>query len=76
MLWLPTIIKEAAAANIVQTGWLSAGPYLLASVAMPVVSMLSDRARDRRHIVLPCLAASGLAFLALFAAHGSEFWIS
>jgi MFS family permease len=76
VLWLPTIIKEASAANIVRTGWLSAGPYLLATIAMPIVSMLSDRARDRRHVVLPCIGVSGAAFLALYAAHGSDFWIA
>ena len=26
VLWLPTIIKDAGSANIVRTGWLSAGP--------------------------------------------------
>ena len=76
VLWLPTIIKDAASANIVRTGWLSAGPYLLAAIAMPIVSMLSDRIRDRRHVVLPCLGISGAAFLALYATHGSSFWMS
>ena len=66
VLWLPTIIKEANAANIVRTGWLSAGPYLLAAIAMPIVSLMSDRIRDRRHVVLPCLAVSAIAFLTLY----------
>lgn len=76
VLWLPTIIKDASAANIVRTGWLSAGPYLFATVLMPVISMMSDRMRDRRLIVLPCIGISGAAFLALYAAHGSNFWMS
>ena len=76
VLWLPTIIKDASSANIVRTGWLSAGPYLLASILMPIVSMASDRVRDRRRIVLPCLAISGTAFLALYGFHGSSFWVS
>ena len=76
VLWLPTIIKDASAANIVRTGWLSAGPYVLASILMPMVSMTSDRMHDRRLIVLPCIGISGAAFLALYAVHGSNFWIS
>jgi len=76
ILWLPTIIKDASSVNIVRTGWLSAGPYLIATVLMPVVSMASDRMRDRRAIVMPCIGISGAAFLALYASHGSNFWIS
>jgi len=76
VLWLPTIIKDAGSANIVRTGWLSAGPYVFASLLMPVVSLVSDRMRDRRMIVLPCIAISGAAYLALYAVHGSDFWIS
>ena len=76
MLWLPTIIKDASSASIVRTGWLSAGPYVLASILMPVVSMTSDRMRDRRMIVLPCIGISGAAFLALYGLHGTDFWIS
>ena len=76
VLWLPTIIKDAGSANIVRTGWLSAGPYLFASVLMPVVSLISDRLRDRRLVVAPCIGISGLAFLALYFTHGSNFYLS
>ena len=76
VLWLPTIIKDAAAANIVRTGWLSAGPYLCAAILMPLVSMASDRVRDRRTVVLPAIAISGAAFLTLYGVHGSSFWLS
>ena len=75
VLWLPTIIKEASSANIVQTGWLSAGPYLLAAIAMPIISYVSDRTSDRRRIVVPCLAVSAAAFLALYWAPGAGFWV-
>jgi sugar phosphate permease len=76
VLWLPTIIKDAASANIVQTGWLSAGPYLLAAIGMPIISAISDRMRDRRYVVLPCIGLSGAAFLALYFVHGSSFMLS
>src|SRR6186713_1227764 len=73
VLWLPTILKDAGSASIVRTGWLSAGPYVFATILMPVVSAASDRMRDRRMIVLPCIAISGAAFLLLYAVHGSNF---
>jgi MFS family permease len=76
VLWLPTIIKDAGSANIVRTGWLSAGPYVFATILMPIVSLASDRRRDRRLIVLPCIGVSGAAFLTLYAVHGSNFWVS
>jgi sugar phosphate permease len=76
VLWLPTIIKESSSANIVRTGWLSAGPYVFATILMPVVSVLSDRARDRRPLVLLCIGSSAAAFLGLYAFHGSGFWVS
>jgi len=76
VLWLPTILKDASSANIVRTGWLSAGPYVLASILMPIISMTSDRMRDRRLIVLPCIGVSGAAFLALYLVAGSNFWLS
>lgn len=76
ILWLPSILKEAGSANIVQTGWLSAFPYVITAVLMPVVSRWSDRVSDRRKAVWPCLAISGTAFLTLYAVNGSGFWIS
>ena len=76
VLWLPTIIKDAGSVNIVRTGWLSAGPYVAATLLMPIISMTSDRVRDRRLVVLPCIGISGAAFLALYLTHGSSFWTS
>ena len=76
VLWLPTIIKDAGSANIVRTGWLSAGPYLFATLLMPIISAVSDRMKDRRLIVLPCIGISGAAFLLLYGVHGSNFWMS
>jgi MFS family permease len=73
VLWLPTIIRNGGA-TIVQTGWLSAGPYLLAAILMPVVSAVADRSRDRKGVVLLCLGASGLAYLVLYSNPGG-FWL-
>jgi MFS family permease len=76
ILWLPTIIKEAGTKDIVTIGWLSSAPYLATTLVMPVVSVLSDRAKDRRQIVAVLLAISGAAFLGLYALRGGSFWVS
>lgn len=65
VLWLPTIIKQAGS-SIVQTGWLSAGPYVAATILMPILSIVSDRLGDRKGIVIPCLGISGAAYLVLY----------
>jgi MFS family permease len=76
ILWLPTIIKQAGSANIVQTGWLSAGPYVAATILMPTVSIIADRTHNRRAVVLACLGISGLAYLALYGLRDFGFWPS
>src|ERR1700754_325793 len=43
LLWLPTIIKQGGATNIVNIGWLSAGPYVVTTILMPVISAIADR---------------------------------
>jgi len=76
VLWLPSIIKQASSMGIVQTGWLSAAPYLLAMIAMPLVSMLSDRAGTRRKFVWPPLLVGAIAFAALYFTIADSFWWS
>ena len=60
ILWLPTIIRQSGSANIVNIGWLSAGPYLATTLLMPIISALADRTQERKLIVWLCLAASRL----------------
>ncbi|HYD84807.1 MAG TPA: MFS transporter [Opitutus sp.] len=76
VLWLPSIIKQASSMGIVQTGWLSAAPYLLAMIAMPVVSTLSDRAGSRKRFIWPSLAIGAIAFGALYFTLATSFWWS
>ena len=76
LLWLPTIIKESGAANIVNIGWLSAGPYLVTTIFMPIISAVADRSGQRQLVVWLCLAASGASFLALYAFPNVSFWLS
>jgi MFS family permease len=76
VLWLPALLNNSSASGIVQTGWLSAAPYLLTVVAMPVVSWLSDKTHQRKPFVWPLLGISGLAFLGLVYVGMSSFWLS
>jgi MFS family permease len=75
VLWLPSILRQASALGIVATGWLSAAPYLLAIVAMPLVSWWSDRAGRRLPFVWPPLLLGALAFAGLYFTAGA-FWPS
>ncbi len=76
VLWLPSIIRQASSLGIVQTGWLSAGPYLLAMIALPLVSLLSDRAGVRKPFVWPCLLVGAIAFAGLYFVPADGFWWS
>lgn len=65
--WLPQIVKAFGFSNL-QTGFVTAIPYLFGSVAMVLWARHSDRTRERVwHVGLPmiliavALAASGLA---------------
>jgi MFS family permease len=74
ILWLPTIIRQGGTSNIVNIGWLSAGPYLATAILMPAISALADRSQQRKLIVWLCLAAAGLSFLTLYLIPTMGFW--
>jgi MFS family permease len=76
ILWLPTIIRQSGSANIVNIGWLSAGPYLATTILMPVISALADRTQQRKLTVWLCLAAASLSFLALYLVPAMPFWMT
>ncbi|HTJ92357.1 MAG TPA: MFS transporter [Pararobbsia sp.] len=57
--WLPTLIKRLGLHDNFQIGYLSAIPYLVAVVAMLVLSRTGDRTRERRwHVAGPALAGA------------------
>ncbi|MCT8960880.1 MFS transporter [Pseudomonas veronii] len=76
IMWLPTIIKQAAATDIVTVGWLSAVPYVAAVAAMLAVSWMSDKSQQRKHFVWPLLALGALAFFCSYLLGPSHFWLS
>jgi sugar phosphate permease len=61
VLWLPVVIRNATKAEMGTTGLVAAVPYLVAVVAMMVVSHFSDRMGQRRKYVWPLLILGGVA---------------
>ena len=76
VLWLPGIIKKAGNFNMVKTGWLSAAPYLLAIIAMLIVSYFSDKTLKRKIFIWPFLLIGAIAFYGSYLAGTSNFWLS
>jgi len=76
VLWLPSILRSGATIGIVETGWLSAAPYLVATVLMIVTSHFSDRSGHRKAFVWPFLLIGAVAFLGSFWLGKSSFWWS
>ncbi|MGA1621301.1 MAG: MFS transporter, partial [Synechocystis sp.] len=61
--WLPRLLKTFSTMTDLQLGFVSAIPYLVATVGMVIISSHSDRTQERRwHLVVSLLlAATGLA---------------
>jgi sugar phosphate permease len=75
VLWLPSMLKAAGSVGIVEVGWLSAAPYLLATVLMLGTSALSDRMRVRRGLVWPFLLVGAVAFYASYLVGADNYWL-
>lgn len=76
VLWLPSILRSGLQMVMVEAGWLSAVPYLAATIAMIVVSWASDKMRNRKLFVWPLLLTGALAFFGSYAVGTNHFWIS
>ncbi len=78
VLWLPSMLKASSQYGIVEVGWLSAAPYLLATLLMIVTSHFSDRSGHRKAYVWPFLMVGAVAFAgnSLPASARSNFWLS
>lgn len=72
-IWLPQIIKGHFQSNLT-IGFVSAGPYVLASAAMLIWAGVVDRSGQRvRNLVITCgLATAGLVLSVCF----DDFWLS
>lgn len=76
VMWLPSIIKAAPNMDIVETGWLSSVPYILAIILMLSASYFSDRTLNRTGFVWPFLLIGALAFYGSYLIGTSNFWLS
>jgi nitrate/nitrite transporter NarK len=74
VLWLPSMLRSGHAIGLVETGWLSAAPYLLATLLMIIASTVSDRTGRRRLFVWPFLVIGAAAFLGSYLVGRSSFW--
>jgi MFS family permease len=74
VIWLPSMLRAGRSIGIVEIGWLSAAPYLLATVLMLLASTLSDRFGRRRMYIWPFLVIGAVAFLASYFLGKSAFW--
>jgi sugar phosphate permease len=76
VLWLPSILKNTQTWGMVVTGWLSAMPYLAATLAMITLSWLSDRSQQRYRFVWPSLLVGAVAFVGSYLLGSHAFWLS
>ena len=76
VLWLPSILKNGSTLGMVATGWLSALPYLMATIAMLAASWASDKLDARKAFVWPFLLAGAAAFAGSYALGSTHFWWS
>jgi sugar phosphate permease len=75
VMWLPSIIRTAPNMSIVETGWLSAIPYVLAVAGMITASYFSDRSLNRKAFIWPFLLIGAIAIYGSYLA-GANFWFS
>ena len=76
VIWLPSIIKASPDMNIVKTGWLAAGPFLLSIISMIAVSYFSDKTLKRKIYVWPFLLIGAIAFYSSYLVSTQNFWLS
>ncbi|HTH74489.1 MAG TPA: MFS transporter [Trinickia sp.] len=76
VLWLPSILKNGSSLGMVATGWLSALPYLMATIVMLAASWASDKLDVRKAFVWPFLLVGAVAFALSYAVGSTHFWWS
>jgi sugar phosphate permease len=76
VIWLPSMIRAAPAIGIVQTGWLSSLPYLLAMGCMYLAASYSDKRLKRKAYIWPFLMAGAVFLLGAYLAGTERFWLS
>ncbi len=75
VIWLPSILKTRDM-GMVELGFLSAAPYLVAVIAEVSIAAWSDFSRRRMALVWPCFVIAAAAFYASYLLGGTNFWAS
>ncbi|HEY6432068.1 MAG TPA: MFS transporter [Acetobacteraceae bacterium] len=75
VIWLPSMLRAGRSIGIVEVGWLSAAPYLLATLLMILASTLSDWSGRRRAFVWPFLVVGAVAFIGSYLLGSASFWL-
>lgn len=76
VIWLPSVIHQQPNLSSTDIGWLSAIPYALAAIVMPILTYWSDRRLDRRLFSAVPLAISGLALVIGGETYGSNTFVT
>jgi D-galactonate transporter len=73
-LWLPQIVQSFSGLSDLMVGFVSAVPYLAATIGMVIIGRNSDRSHERRwHVSISALCgAAGLAAAAFLKVPGAE----
>ncbi|MEO8301108.1 MAG: MFS transporter [Rhizomicrobium sp.] len=75
VIWLPSILKTRDM-SMVELGFLSSVPYLMAVIAEISLATWSDFAKKRLPLVWPCLAMAAAAFYGSYLLGSTNFWAS
>lgn len=75
VIWLPSMLKTSNM-GMVELGWLSSVPYLVAAIMEYTMSAWSDKSGKRVALVWPCLVIAAAAFYGSYALGGTHFWAS
>jgi sugar phosphate permease len=76
VMWLPSIIKSGNNLTMVQTGWFSAIPYVMAVLGMLSVSYFSDKILQRKIFVWPLLLIGAFALYGSYLVGAGNFTLS
>lgn len=76
VMWLPSIIKNSPQMDIVTTGWLSAGPYIMAILGMFGASYFADKTLNRKRFIWPFLVIASFALFGNYLLKENSFWLS
>ena len=76
VLWLPSIIKMAPGIDMVETGWLTSIPYMIAIAGMVTISYFSDKTLIRKGFIWPSLLIGAVAFYSSYLVGPGNFPLS